>query len=390
MNRLIVLAFACLGLAACDDSTAPVIESPANLTYDLEPSGDPLVPAGLLLRWEPVSDPDLEVYNVYSRSSDSNAFLLRASTTSTTFHDEGVPDLDYHVTAVNLDGEESEPSESVIIDERLRLVAPAGIVSFSLDGAVQLAWADNSFTNSPEGFEQYRVYSNSYSLDENLCGETWLLEGTTVSPDFLATLLTNGFPRCFAVSAESIEGFESLWSDVIADTPRPDARNVLIFARSVDADRSGFRFFQDIDGDGQVGALELGVVTNGFRTDIDFRIFRNPSAGDSLFIVPERVGTRVVLYSDVPVDDLTSIDLAPVSGYSANMVKAEPGKGYVFETSGPDLFVRYGALRPTHVGDDHMIFDWSYQTDPGNPELSVHGGLPTFNGSGIIVTGARR
>jgi hypothetical protein len=39
--------------------------------------------------------------------------------------------------------------------------------------------------------------------------------------------------------------------------------------------------------------------------------------------------------------------------------------------AGPDGFARYGAVRVSHVGTDFLILDWSYQTDPGNPELTV-------------------
>ena len=31
--------------------------------------------------------------------------------------------------------------------------------------------------------------------------------------------------------------------------------------------------------------------------------------------------------------------------------------------------LHYGALRVTHVSKDYVIFDWAYQSDPGNPEL---------------------
>jgi hypothetical protein len=31
--------------------------------------------------------------------------------------------------------------------------------------------------------------------------------------------------------------------------------------------------------------------------------------------------------------------------------------------------VQYGAVRITHVGQNFLILDWAYQTDPGNPEL---------------------
>lgn len=368
-----------LAVAGCDKTFEPVIESPANLTYRLEPSGDPALPAGLVLEWDAVSNPDLQVYNVYSRASQGADFGLRGSTTSTTFHDVGVPDLEYYVTAVHLNGDESAPSEAVLIDERLRLPAPAWLNSISLDGAVHAYWSDNPFTTAPNGFRQYRVYSATYSLDDNLCGATWVLEGTTVSPEFLVGVLTNGVPRCFGVSAESVEGWESLWSPLRADTPRPDARNVLMFPYQADPGRSGFRFYQDANGDGQAGALELGIVASGDLPDIDFWLDRD--ANGDVFIVPERAGTEVALYSDQPIEDLTSIDIAPDAGYARSAIQAVPGYGYVFRMSGGDQFARFGAIRITHASSQYVIFDWSYQTDPGNPELSIRGGLATFEGT---------
>ncbi len=373
-----------LGATACSDSTAP-IDRPENLWYQLEPSGDPLRPQGVILRWDPVVDAKLEVYNVYGRLEGSNQFDLRGSTTSPSFHDDGEPDLEYQVSAVNTDGEESAFSEPVLIDERLRLEAPASIWSVSLDGAILVAWADNAFLNEPDGFNNYRVYGTSYDLDMAECGGVWTLEGTTVSPEFIASDLTNGVPMCFVVSAESVEGWESLWSDSIPDTPRPDARNVLMTPLQVDPLFSGFRFFQDLNTDGFVDDNELGLV-RGDRTDNDFRI---SLVGSTVFIEPVRTGAGVAPYGTTAIDDLTSIDVAPVSGYSTAPISAEPGFGYVFEMDGGDGFLRFGALRVTHVGQQFIIFDWSYQTDPGNPQLSVRGGLPTASGKGLVVKGHR-
>lgn len=387
LYRLAAPSIVALLIAGCDRSFAPVIEAPKNLTYRLEPSGEPNTPAGLLLQWDPVTHSELEVYQVYSRASSEAPFDLRASTTSITFHDIGVPDLEYYVTARHINGDESDPSNSVVIDERLRLETPSWLASTSLNGAVHLYWSDNPFTTAPSGFRQYRVYSASYSLDENLCGATWFREGTTVSPQFLVGALANGVSRCFGVSAESVEGWESLWSPLRADTPRPDARNVLIFPYQVDPNRSGFRFFLDLDGDGQAGPLELGIVGPGDRTDIDFWVDLDP--GGDVFIVPERTGTEVALYGSEPIEDLTSIDLAPESGYARSAIQAVPGFGYVFRMLEGDQYWRYGAIRLTHVSGQYMIFDWSYQTDPGNPELSVRGGLPTFTGSILVPRPSR-
>ncbi|MBI4500104.1 MAG: hypothetical protein HY700_02985 [Gemmatimonadetes bacterium] len=378
---------AALALLACDRATAPDIESPGNLTYRLDASGDPQAPAGLLLEWDPVNESRLSVYRVYSRATDGAPFDLRASTTSTTFHDVGKPDLDYYVTAYLDNNRESARSNTVRIDERLRLPAPATLTSISLNGAVHLAWADNAFTTRPSGFRWYRVYSTSYSLDQNLCGTSWSIEGTTVSSEFLATNMSNGVPRCFAVSAESQEGFESLWSPLRADTPRPDARNILMYPFSVDPTRAGFRFWQDANGDGKVGPLELGIVADGNRTDIDFRI--EVDASNRVWLKPVRTTptpTRVAQYGNAPISDLTSIDVAPAdNAFSTTAIEAVAGWGYVFKMSGGDQYARFGGLRIGHASKDYVIFDWSYQTDPGNPELRVGGGVNDYEGGVTVI-----
>ena len=364
-----LLVAAGLVAAACQNNTVSVstLPPPQNLAYELDPSGDPNQPAGILLAWDDVLSSNLQSYRIYSRGSTSASFLLRGETTSNTFHDNGVPHLQYFVTAVDLGGGESDASNTITVDERLQLPAPDTLGSISLNQAIHLGWADNGAQSSR--FKWYRVYSASYSLDTGLCGTDWVLEGTTVSNEFLATLLANGTPRCFGVATISVEGYESLWSPLRQDTPRPDARNVLVYALQTKADSSGFRFWSDANSDGVGQASELGLIQNGTRTDIDFVVHRNAS-DSTLWIVPVYAGTSVQQYGAGPVADLTAIDFAPVGGYARDSVLARPGFGYVFEiVDGSAL--HYGALRLTHVGRQYVIFDWSVQTDPGNPELVV-------------------
>ncbi|HKC38241.1 MAG TPA: hypothetical protein VKC15_01730 [Gemmatimonadales bacterium] len=371
--------------AACKETLFTSVPStPSNLAYELEPSGDPNQPLGILLVWDVVTDVDLASYRVYSRGSSSGSFVLRGETTSNTFHDNGVPHLDYYVTAVNDNGDESDASNVITVDERLQLARPATLTSISLNGAIHLEWADNAYASNPTRFKWYRIYSASYDLDSGLCGATWSLEGTTVAPEFLASALTNGSPRCFGVSAISLEGYESLWSPLRQDTPRPDARNTLVFALQQDATQAGFRFWNDANADGQGQASELGLVESGNATDIDFRVTR--AADSTLWIEPVYSGTRMQVYAQVA--DLTSIDFAPAAGYSRNVVQAVPTYGYVFEiVEGTTL--RYGALRVTHVGRNYVIFDWSFQTDIGNPELLRRGGLTTSLSTGFQVRGSQ-
>ncbi|HEU5304792.1 MAG TPA: hypothetical protein VFU40_09135 [Gemmatimonadales bacterium] len=246
---------------------------------------------------------------------------------------------------------------------------PASLSSTTLDGAIALFWTDNAFTSDPANFSNYQIYSTSYDLDADLCGSSWGVEGTTVAPEFVVGALTNGVSRCFAVSAVSVDGAESARSLVLHDTPRPDTRNVVLFARQVQDAESGFRFWDDLDGDGRAQNNELGLVGLGSASTIDFSVERDGTG--AFFFDPVRAGTGVEFYSDAPVDDLTSIDFAANGTYGTTPIEASPGFGYVFEMDGGDGFARYGAIRVTHVGQTFLILDWAFQTDPGNPELVV-------------------
>lgn len=247
---------------------------------------------------------------------------------------------------------------------------PASLSSTTLDGAIALGWSDNAYTADPGNFQNYRVYSTTYNLDLDQCGTNWQLEGTTVAPEFVVGALANGVSRCFTVTAVSVDGFESDRSPRHADTPRPDTRNVLVYAFQFQTAGSGFRFWDDLNGDGRVQGAELGIVRSGAATDIDFAVDRD--GGGNLFLTPVRPGTGVEYYDENNlIEDLTSIDFAADRTYRTSGIPAKPGFGYVFETDGGDGFKRYGAVRVSHVGQNFLILDWAFQTDPGNPELVV-------------------
>lgn len=365
MRRAVALVAAMLPLAACNDNyvAGPVgLNPPTNLTYQLIPSGDPDVPEGIRLRWDPQDDPFIANYVVYSRASTSDPWSRRAETTSASFDDLGVPDLQYYVAAQEANGAESAGSNIVTVDPANRLEAPATLVPISLNTAIQLSWSSDARTAAPDLFNYYRVYSASYDLRSGNCGADWVLEGTTVSEDFLASGLPNGVPRCFTVSTISRDGHESDWTAPISDTPRPDARNVLILASPASVDSSGFIFFASV-------SQRFGLVVAGDRPDADFVVEQQPDG--SLWMVPVRTGTTVALYDlDEPVEDLTSIDRADFAedSFLRSPVEAVPGFAYVFRTTLGDG-VHYAGVRVTHVTPYYMIFDWSYQTDPGNPDL---------------------
>jgi hypothetical protein len=370
MRRALWVVLLVAGCSSNTDVGGPGgnLPAPTNLFYTVTPGGPGAVPTATLLEWDPPSVEGVAVWNVYSRTGASGTFGLRATTTSNSFHDRGVPELEYYVTAVDNAGFESEPSNTITIDERLTLPAPENLTTTSLDGAVALFWSDNPFEADPQGFQAYRVYSALYDLDRDECGE-WALEGTTVAPEFVSGALVNGVPRCYGVSALTIEGFESLWSPIRDDTPRFESRNVALFPADVNAAQSSFRFWRDQNGDGQVNGGELGIVAAATEATADFVVERGAGSATQLRLV--RAGTTAQQYGAGPIADLTSIDVAPVGGYSTATLVALPSHGYVFQMSGlaGDGFLRFGGVRVTHVGQTFLLLDWSFQGDRGNPQL---------------------
>ena len=131
-------------LAACGNSAsstgpsnAPLLAPPTGLAYFVGPVGSGSAPSSILLRWDFDTSSYLAVWNVYSRRDTTAGFFLRAQTTSPTFHDAGVPDVQYLVTAVDVNGNESASSPVVTVDERLQLVAPDSLYTTALNGGVR-------------------------------------------------------------------------------------------------------------------------------------------------------------------------------------------------------------------------------------------------------------
>jgi hypothetical protein len=313
----------------------------------------------VLLTWDVPRSGRAQTFDVYGRTGNGQ-WGLRATTTSPTFHDAGIPQDQYYVAAIDDQGEEIGRSLTVRIDDRNRLPAPRSLSSISLNRAVQLTWSSNAYDANPNAFDIYRVYSTAYDASRGVCTSAWALEGTTVSDGFLAGSLPNGEPRCFAVSAISRDGHESVWSDARLDTPRFDSRNAFVYATTAKRDSSGFLFYDPV-------AKAYGRVGSATRTDLDFIVERRTDG--SLWLTPGRSGVTMTLYSNSPVADLTSIDRAPTSGFGNLTIEVVPGYAYVFRVVEADG-VHYAAVRVAYKAADYVVFDWSYQSAVGSVELS--------------------
>jgi len=360
LARTLAIVVALVGpLAGCDlaDVTGIDPDAPSNLTYQLIPGGNPNAPLGVILSWNVPSSGRAVSFDVYGRGSTSDQWALRATTTSPSFHDL-VPELQYYVVANDDQGNFLGQTRAITIDLRSELPAPLGLHSISLNGAIQLAWSSNALDANRNAFDYYRVYSGAFDAAHSVCN-SWNLEGSTVSDAFLVANLANGVTRCYAVSAVSRDGHESSWSSATHDTPRYDARNVLVYSHDIRTDSSGFLFYDET-------AHAYGKVTAATQAGVDFTVERH--ADGTLWFTPARSDVLMATYGSAAIPDLTSIDQASVNTLASVTIEAVPGYGYVFSTRKSDG-VHYGAARVAYVAPDYVVFDWSYQSAVGNVEL---------------------
>ena len=82
LSRYTVLAGGLLGWGCQSDTTNldSTLPPPQHLAYQLDPSGTPGQPAGILLVWDDVQSAGLGGYRIYSRASTSGAYGLRGVT----------------------------------------------------------------------------------------------------------------------------------------------------------------------------------------------------------------------------------------------------------------------------------------------------------------------
>jgi hypothetical protein len=347
-------------LASCDlaDITGADPNAPTHLSYQLIPSGDPNAPLGIILSWSVPSSGRAVAFDVFGRMSSNDDWALRATTSSPSFH-EVVAELQYYVAANDDQGYELGETPAITVDLQSELPAPSGLHSISLNSAVQLEWSRNAVDANPGAFSYYRVYSGSFDATHSTCS-SWNLEGSTVSDAFLVANLSNGVTRCYTVSAVSRDGHESNWSSAVHDTPRYDARNVLVYSRDARADSSGFFFYDE-------SSRRYGEIAAATQSGVDFTIERHTDG--TLWFKPSRTDVLMATYGTAAIPDLTSIDQAPVSALASVTIEAVPGYGYVFSTHKSDG-VHYGAARVAFVAQNYVVFDWSYQSAAGGIELT--------------------
>lgn len=310
-------------------------------------------------------------FRVYGkRISDADYFLIAEVTNCSgglcSYTDVNIRSdvtYEYYVAAVGPTGLETASDYAVEVYVPIPTAPPdpANLEIVALDGANYLRWSDNA--RDADDFSFYRIYL------EEVDGSTFLL-GETDSEGFLDLLAQNGVTYTYFASSVDDMGHESQGGAGASGTPRPDYHGEWIYAYEDLPSQSGFRFSDD---EATYPILDGDAPGRDFRLEVD---------GDGWWLVPgpgvevfdgfwETTALKCGVASD---SDCIAVDRAPLTGYTTLDMALFPQATYVLRVPGDGGF-HYGAIRVDLEGFDQdglaiMIFDWAFQLQPGNPNLS--------------------
>lgn len=234
---------------------------------------------------------------------------------------------------------DDHPRSTIVEYDITSPLPPVGIISISLDNAVELKWIPNQESD----VAGYKIYvSDSYNGKYELIG-------SSIKTSFVDQGARNGITYYYAITAYDYSGNESdLSKDVAYDTPRPEGYNVILQDRFINPSKAGYDF------------SDYRVVY--YDTDLTDLYVEFTQNGVPYFVVWEDTDIQDMGYTN----DLDEITKSPVQGWSptkdAHIIL---GHTYVIHTWDN----HYAKVRVTDLLRSSVRFDWAYQLDKGNPEL---------------------
>lgn len=240
--------------------------------------------------------------------------------------------------------------ENILFVDDTPPAVPTNVVTETGDNLVIISW--NHVRDSD--FSGYAVYYSDYYDGE------YILIGTTVKSSFFDYGALNGITNYYAVASYDLSGNESdLSIEEAYDTPRPEGFNQTVY---------DFRSFPNISGYdfSQFRATPYNSNEADFFFDNDngtyyLNVWKDSNADTDI----QSMGRTSSIY-DVSFAPLGGwVELLP--GDNVKYVRAVRGNTYVIWTWDN----HYAKIRISEIFDDHIEFDWAYQTTEGNVELKT-------------------
>ena len=220
---------------------------------------------------------------------------------------------------------------------------PRGVRTITGDEQVIIQW----YPNGEYDLAGYQVWRGRDGTNfDNLAD---VPENTT---RYIDTTVRNGETYYYAVSAYDIHENESELSPENAwDTPRPEGQNITLDDYNIFPERSGFDFSRPEKG---------SVLWDTPTTDIYFGF-------DVEIGIPYLYSDNDTLLQDLGYhENFDAVDLVPEIGYTTFFIELIEGHIYAINT--PDD--NFAKIRVRELYEDSVLFDWAYQTDPGNVQLA--------------------
>ena len=230
--------------------------------------------------------------------------------------------------------------------------APRGLFSITGDQEVTLIW----LANTEADVVGYRIYQSP-------CGELdcpYTRVAALPAPagaeyvEYVVTGLANGETRFFAVAAVNRAGAEGdLTYANVFDTPRPAGAGLVLSNYLAASTNIGYDF--------SAFARTPAIAP---PADIFFGYYEDTTGfiHQQVFVPDYSTDIQDAGY----VSSLDAVDFAPESGWSpSGTVEAVAGHAYVVWTRDN----HFAKFRVTSADSISTVFDWAYQTDPGNGEL---------------------
>jgi hypothetical protein len=218
---------------------------------------------------------------------------------------------------------------------------PKGFYSITGNEVISLRWEEND----EKDFSEYRIYR----MKEN---ETYYKRiAKTKTAKFDDYDVKNGVTYYYAVSAVDYSGNESDLSKEIYDTPRLDGSDRL-YDRFYEPSLSGYDFSES-------------EVLHWLDPETDIYLEYDDNL-ETFFLCVADTFTDIQDFGYT--DNLTDVNWSPFEGWSkVGWVEVILGHSYIVWTWDD----HYATLRVEKItGDTRISFDWAYQTDQGNPELT--------------------
>lgn len=224
---------------------------------------------------------------------------------------------------------------------------PTGVVSVTGDEEVTIYWNPNK-ENDLDGYFIYRSYKPQGPYEAI---------GSSVSAFFVDRGVYNAETYYYAVTAYDYSGNESVLSEeMVFDTPRPEGRGVRLWdANEYELD-AGYDFSNEEVEPWDDNTTDIYCV----------------GSDGILYMVAADEATDIQDFGYI--DEMDNINYSPEDGWSnTGVVELIQGHGYIVWTRDN----HFAKFRVTYMNDEYVKFDWAYQQDAGNRELTHPQKLPS-------------